>query len=201
MTLIADASWRYPDDDHWIAWKPGAGIEPIARELSRQLATTPEAVALLDRSIVAVNASSLGKGGCVSNTALWVPDPATGEPRGILEVSIHTFSEPSDASAGAFVARNWRKDYGGWRVKITERSAEIIQCPAGPAVIETIVGRRRGERPVQGYSSYFVFPADGTPEAMCLTFNTIHLDLLVELTVLGRTIADSLQITTGPATS
>ncbi|UZN02689.1 hypothetical protein [Cellulomonas sp. S1-8] len=164
------------------------------------MGTTPEAVALLHRSVVAVNRAALGKGSnTVGQSALWIPDPGTGEVRGVVEVSVGSYAHPREANPEAFVARNWRRDYGGWRVKITERSAEIFECPAGRGVVETIVGRLRGERTVQAYSSFFVFPHDGTPESVQLAFNTVHLDQLVELTVLGRSITDSLEITTGPA--
>ena len=168
---------------------------------SQLVAQTTEARALLSRSVRAVDDHARRKGGSVGTTAVWVPDLSTGEVMGVLMAMRMGLARSFAPNPEGFVARNWRKDYGGWRLKITERSAEIIHCPAGPTVIETIVCRIRGERTVQAYSSYFVFPADGTPETVQLSFNTIHLDLLVELTVLGRTIADSLQITTGPATS
>ncbi len=191
---------RYPDDSHWATWTPGDGCDAVASELSLEVATTSEGAALLRRSILAVNASSLEQRGAVAQNALWVPDRSTGEPKGIVDVTIIGFTKRSDATPEAFLARSWRREHGGWRVKVTQRSTEIVQCPAGPAVVESVVGRLRRERTVQAYSSFVIFPADGTPEAVCLRLNTIHLDLLVELTAHGRTIADSLQITTGPAT-
>ncbi|ADG75874.1 hypothetical protein Cfla_2991 [Cellulomonas flavigena DSM 20109] len=200
LMRILDAEWRYPDEEHWVSWDPGDRIDAVAAELARRVATTPTGAAHLHRSIVAVNRSALTKGNTVGQSALWIPDPGTGEVRGVVEVSVSAFTHPRQATPEAFVARNWRRDYGGWRVRITERAAEVFECQAGRGVVETIVGRLRGERTVQAYSSFFVFPHDGTPEAVQLAFNTVHLDQLVELTTLGRSITDSLEITTGPAT-
>lgn len=191
---------RYPDDEHWAGWNPGSGIDRLAREFADQIATTPTARDQVRRGVEAVNDAALAKGGVVGTASIWVPDRTTGEVRGVVMEMLHGFKRPEDATPEAFIARNWRKDYGGWRVRISERSAELFECDAGRGVLETIVGRRRGERTVQAYSSFFVFPHDGTPEAVQLAFNTIHLDQLVELTVLGRQITNSLDITTGPAT-
>ncbi|UZN02691.1 hypothetical protein [Cellulomonas sp. S1-8] len=163
------------------------------------MAESDESRALLRRSVAAVNDTAVRKGGAVGTAAVWVPDRGTGEVRGVLMEMLQGFDDPGESNPEGFVARNWRRDYGGWRVKITEHSAEIFECPAGRGVVETIVGRLRGERTIQAYSSFFVFPADGTPESVQLAFNTVHLDQLVELTVLGRSITDSLEITTGPA--
>lgn len=189
----------YPDDIHWGGWCPGDNADGVAREIARNIATTDPGRALLQRSVLAVNSTAVAKKGVVGTAAVWVPDPAEGEVRGVLMALRQGFRHPREADPEAFVARNWRRDYGGWRAKISERAAEVVDCPAGRCVIETIVGRLRFERTVQAYSSFFVFPADGTPEAVQLAFNTVHLDQLVELTVLGRSIADSLEITTGPA--
>lgn len=190
----------YPDADHWAGWNPGTRIERLAREVADQIASTPTGRDEVRRGVEAVNQAALDKGGAVATTAIWVPDRGTGEVRGVLMETLRVFKRPQEASPEAFCARNWRRAYGGWRVRITERSAEIFECEAGRGVLETIVGRLRGERTVQAYSSFFVFPHDGTPEAVQLAFNTVHLDQLVELTVLGRQITNSLEITTGPAT-
>lgn len=190
----------YPDDEHWGGWNPGSEAHRVAAEIADRIAHTAPARALLTTSVAAVNEAAVRKQGAVGTAAVWVPDPGTGEVRGVLMEMLHAFKDLEEAKPEAFVARNWRRDYGRWRVKITERAAEIVGCPAGRCVIETIVGRLRGERTVQAYSSFFVFPADGTPEAVQLAFNTVHLDQLVELTTLGRSIANSLEITTGPAT-
>lgn len=195
------AGWvhAYPDDEHWGGWSPGSGGHQVAAEIADRIAETAAARALLQTGVVAVNDAAVRKDGAVGTAAVWVPDRSTGEVRGVLMEMLQAFEHPDEAQPEAFVARHWRRDYGGWRVRITERAAEIVDCPAGRCVVETIVGRLRGERTVQAYSSFFVFPSDGTPEAVHLAFNTVHLDQLVELTTLGRSIANSLQITTGPA--
>jgi len=190
----------YPDDDHWAGWNPGSGADRVASEIASRIATSDRGRALLRRSVTAVNYAAVAKDGAVGTAAVWVPDRDEGEVRGVLMEMLQGFRHPREATPDTFVARNWRRAYGGWRARITERSAELFECPAGRGVVETIVGRLRGERTVQAYSSFFVFPADGTPEAVQLAFNTVHLDQLVELTVLGRSITNSLQITTGPAT-
>lgn len=190
----------YPDLEHWGGWSPGASADGVADGIAGTVAETAEGRAQLRRSVLAVNDTAVAEGGSVGTAAVWVPDRATGEVRGILLTRRQGFRHPREADPQAFIARNWRRDYGGWRVRITERSAEVFACDAGRGVVETIVGRLRGERTVQAYSSFFVFPHDGTPEAVQLAFNTVHLDQLVELTVLGRSITESLEITTGPAT-
>ena len=190
----------YPDDEHWAGWNPGNGITEHARVIAAQIATTPTAREAVRRGVEAVNDAALAKGRSVGTASIWVPDRTTGEVRGVVMETLHGFPTPEQATPEAFIARSWRRDYGGWRVRITERSAEVFECDAGRGVVETIVGRLRGERTVQAYSSFFVFPHDGTPEAVQLAFNTVHLDQLVELTVLGRSITESLEITTGPAT-
>ena len=176
----------------WGSWAPGSGIDLAATELARTLADTDEARAVVRRSVAAVNADSLRKG-MSTRLAVWVPDRASGEVMAIMDMGLRGF--PGDASPEAHLARNVKRDLGR-RTKLMEYAARRATLPVGETTIEQFVLRLGGERQVQGYLLFLLFP-HGAQEAVSLMFNTVHLNLLNAIAEQARMIAESLTVSLG----
>jgi len=183
----------FPDLD-WPAWDVGAGIEAVADELAAAHADGPAAVAVVRRSVLALNADALSKGPVSVQMAIWVPDRSTGEGVAVLDTLTWGFKPGEVVSAEAFVARrNVKKDMGRGS-KVFDYDVGITDVPAGEAVVEAYTLRRRHETTIQGYILFTIFPP-GAVDAFCLQFNTVHLGLMEELGSLARIIAESVVIT------
>ncbi len=185
-------SYGYAFPAGWGSWTPGHGVDAVAAELATTLADTDDGRALVRRSVPAVNADALRKGASM-RLAVWVPDRTTGEVVAIMDLGIRGF--PGDATPEAHLARDVGRDLGR-RARLMEYAARRATLPAGEATIEQYVLRLRGERQVQGYLMFQVFPP-GAGEAVQLVFNTVHLTLLNAVAEQARVIADSLTVTLG----
>jgi len=191
---IVEYQLNFPDET-WASWTPGQGIEPVAADLAQRLADGPDAQALVRRSVAALNADAVRKGSVIIDEAVWVPDRSAGEVMTIMDVTAKVFPAGSEVSPQAYLARNLKKDFGRG-TKILDYAAQTTEVPAGPAAVEQVVLRLRRERTVQGYLFFLVFP-DGADEALSLSFNTVHLNLLTEISAQARIIAESLTLTLG----
>jgi len=191
---IGGSHLNFPDET-WASWTPGNGIEPVAADLAQRLADGPDAQALVRRSIAALNADALRKGDMIIREAVWVPDRSTGEVMAVMDVTVLGFPPGAEVSAEAFATRNVKKELGR-AAKLLDYAVDITDVPAGLAVVETMVLRMRGEHTVQAYLFFLVFPED-VREAFSLTFNTVHLNLLTEISAQARIIAESVVLTLG----
>lgn len=184
---------RFPNAS-WEGWVVGAQLGGIPAEFADRLADGAEAQALVHRSVVKINAEALAKKGVIGARAIWVPDRSTGEVMAIMSVSFQGFPDGA-ATPEAYLGRNVKRDMGR-RTKILEYASRVVEVPAGPATIEQFVLRLGGEKQVQGYLFFVIFPS-GAREAVHLSFNTVHLSLLTPIAEQARVFADSLTVTLG----
>jgi hypothetical protein len=194
MALEIDTfNFAFPDLD-WPTWIVGEGIESVADDVATRHADGPDAVAVVRRSLIALNADALAKGPLSVQMAIWVPDRSTGEGVAVLDAFKWGFAPGAEVSAEAFVARrNVKKDMGRG-TKVFDYDVKILDVPAGEAVVEAYTMRRRREATIQGYILFSIFPP-GSTDAFCLQLNTVHLGLMKELGTQSRIIANSVELT------
>ena len=184
-------------DEKWASWKPGNGISVVAAELASACADGVAAQALVRRSVTALNAEAIQKGAVVVHEAIWVPDRSTGEVMAVMDVGIRGFPQRGEVSANVYSNRNVKKEIGR-AGKVLDHAVHVSEVSAGPMAVESMVVRLRGERTIQGYLYFLVFP-EGLRQAFVLQFNTVHLNLMNEIAAQGRIIAESVTLTVGDA--
>jgi hypothetical protein len=183
----------FPDFD-WPTWTVGEDVELVVDELATAHADGPAAVAVVRRSVLALNADALAKRAPGAQMALWVPDRSTGEGVAVMDTLTWGFQPGAVISAEAFVARrNVKKDMGRGS-KVFDYDVGITDVPAGEAVVEAYTIRLRHEATIQGHILFTIFPPRST-NAFCLQFNTVQLGVMKELGSLARIIAESVVIT------
>lgn len=128
--------------------------------------------------------------------AVWVPDPLSGEPSGVLVVD-HLVGEDDGSASGAGVAtpEDFEASLGldVPEESILRRASERTRLPAGEAiVVNALVEASNGN--LDESVTYVVFP-DNCRDAISLTFATDELHLAAELAEDAQLIAESLTVT------
>lgn len=169
---------------------PGDDLGPVVE----RAAYGTEARAVLRRSVEALDADSRRKGDHIFRNAVWVPDPGSGVVAAVLDATVRR-APGGDSAPHLYLSRSVRRDFG-WTTRIVDYAASESEVSAGHLTIEQALVRPLGDRTVQAYLILRVFPPQ-CDEAFSLFLNTVHLDLVDDLALHGRSIADSLELTRG----
>lgn len=175
----------------WAAWQPRHG-ESEAGRVARALGANSKASAQVEAAVLAFD-GGLADVGAELTMALWVPDPETGDPWGLLVMELLAGSPDAPASASHFLAQvaGPRERRG---VKVLEYSVAPGTIPAGESVVqvETTAPTRSGQ--VVSSIIWTVFPR-GCQDALRFTFSTPSPAAFEALGIATNEIMDTLTVT------
>lgn len=179
--------------EHWASWPPGDAA-PRMREVIDPLVTTDAAREALESAVLWCDHHNAQDG--LFTLGLWVPDPGTGVPAGVLTGVLATVPPGPDPAGTLFASA--RRPPRGHGLKVLHYDKSLSRVTAGPAVLELATIATRSTREIVAHAIWTIVPP-GSDSAVVLTVRTSDLALTESLVAQSTLIAQSIEVDLEPA--
>lgn len=187
---VLDCRIAVPED--WTSWPPGEA-EQRMREVVDPHVTTEAARAALESAVLWIDQHNAQDG--LFTLGLWVPDPATGVPAGVLTGVLADVVPGPDPAAALFASA--RRPPRGHGLKVLHYDKSLSRVTAGPAVLELATIATKPTREIVAHAIWTIVPP-GSDSAIVLTVRTSDLPLTESLVAQSVLIAQSIEVDLGP---
>jgi len=179
--------------EHWTSWPPGDAATRL-RDVVDPLVDGEEARETLESAVLWCDEHNEQDG--LFTLGLWIPDPATGVPAGVL-TGVLAAVPPGPDPAGTLLAMA-RRPPRGHGMKVLHYDKSLSRVNAGPAVLELATIATKATREIVAHAIWTIVPP-GSDSAVVLTVRTSDLALTQSLVAQSTLIAQSVEVDLGPS--